>query len=177
MKPHLHPQYIPADKLPLLLNIKPSTYPAEPLDTSVGHYQSIPFPIPRKLWEGDWVVDIENDIQCLASHFHTQPGDFMWIQEKHRFTTEPNEEAKDGMIWVNYMIGDPKPMTARKWDIKFFDRWLPPIGMLRNASRLVFGVDKIDVRWLDEKRTDLLWVVEIVRHPNPEQVFAEADKK
>jgi len=172
MKPTLHPQYVQPSMLPMLLNIKPATYPAESIDPLVPHYQAIPVPVPRRLFEGDWLVDMENDIHWLASHYHTQPGSFLYIQETHRFT-----QGADGSVMVEYKNGGKTPSNIKPDRIKFFDRWLPPIGMLRDAARLVFGVEKVTVSWLNEKRTDLYWSVQLVRHPSPEQFFAEWDKK
>lgn len=179
MKPTLHPQYVQPSLLPGLLNIKPATYPAESIDPLKPHYQAMPVPIPRARWESDWIVDLEDDIHWLASHYHTQPGSFLYIQELHKFTSVTTVGADGGVdvVWVEYKNGGDRATTISPDRIKFFDRWLPPIGMLRDAARLVFGVEKVTVSWLNEKRTDLYWNVQLVRHPSPEQFFAEWDKK
>ena len=179
MKPTLHPQYVQPSLLPGLLNIKPATYPAESIDPLKPHYQAMPVPVPKALWIGDWCVDLENDIHWLASHYHTQPGSFLYIQEVHRFTLKETEvdKIKVDEVWVEFKNLEKRKTSIRPDRIKFFDRWLPPIGMLRDAARLVFGVEKVTVSWLNEKRTDLYWNVQLVRHPSPEQFFAEWDKK
>ena len=177
MKPTLHPQYVQPEMLKGLFNIKPATFPAEPLDTTLPIYKQLPIPIPRRLWLGDWCVDLENDIGWLASHYHTQPKEgFIWIQEKHRLTLV-NQPDLSSAVQVEYANGEKRMTSITPDQVKFFDRWLPPIGMFRNAARMVLGIEDIQVKWATDKRADLFWLLSIVRHPSPEQVFAEVDKK
>lgn len=170
-----HPSLLPIAldnfQLASVHNIKPSTYPAEAMDPSIPTYAQLIKSVPKKAWEGDWIIEQENDIAFLAKHFQSQPDDFMWVREKHRFKQE------DQTVICQYQMGEDKKTTIHPSDVPFFDRWLPPIGMLRDASRFCLLVKSVDVEWANEKRTDMIWKIGIMRVAEPDLIFHQFNKR
>lgn len=134
--------------------------------------------IPRKLFEGDWLVDLENDIAHLEHHFQSAVGDYLWIRETHKLWIKTNPTDKDfAEVWVDYMDHEKRKTMLLPDEVSMPDRKMPPIAMKKLAARFVLKVREIGVRWLDpEKRTRLIWVVGIERMPDADYVF-ELEKR
>lgn len=150
--------------------MKPETYPAEPINPEDLVSKAIVSPVPKKLWEGDWCIDLTGDIEFLSRHFQSDIGDYLWIGETHRFF------IKDERVWVEFKDGDKKQTQFYPDEVPFVDRWLPPIGMPRLATRFILKVREIDVRWTTEKRTDLAWIVGIERMANVDSLLFDIGK-
>lgn len=157
---NLSPFYIEPAQLRGIKNMVAGTYPAEPIDGSVEHTKALVVPIPKKQWEGDWVVDLENDIKWLDDKFVAGVGDGLYIKEKHRF------HDKGEKITIEYQDGERRQTNKKPEDVRFTDRWLSPVCMPKWAARFVLAVQEIETRWLDEKRTQLMWVVGVTRANN-----------
>lgn len=153
--------------------MKPNTYPAEPLDTLVDVRQAVPVKIPKDIYEGDWLVDMDNDIDYLEHHFQCSVGDYLWLAEPHKLhlktdATDPNFKE----VWVDYDDAEKKKTMLLPEEVRFWDRRMPPLAMKKLASRLVFKVREIGVKWDNpEKRTQLYWIVGLERVPSADYVF------
>jgi hypothetical protein len=151
-----------------LRNAKPSTFPVEPIDGSLLVSKSIAELIPKRLWEGDWIIDKENDIQFLEHHFVCGVGDYLWIAERHRLNIVGDR------VVAEYDDGEKRQVLIPPDSIPFKNgRRIPPIGMRKEACRFIVKVREIGVKWtgLDDKKTELMWVAAIERMPDPDMVI------
>jgi hypothetical protein len=167
---HLTPFFIEQAQLRGIRNMKASTYPAEPIIPTDLHTKALIVPIPQKLWQGDWVIDLEDDIKFLEHHFDAQPGELLWIREKHRFN------QLEDKVEVEYN-DCTKRIPLLKIYPKFTDRWMPPMGMPRRACRFILEVKEIEARWADEKRTNLVWVVGVSRKDNVDEIISAVERQ
>lgn len=154
--------------------MKPGTYPVELSDPSLPGIAKLPITIPKREWEGDWVVNIENDIKFLAGHFHAQPGNYIWAREHHRLSiitdaTDPEFEE----VWCEYKDGTKKKTTLLPDELTYVDRWIPPVAMFRDACRFVLKVRDIEVMWADDEKTRLIWAVGAEMMANPGYIFEQ----
>ena len=123
--------------------------------------------IPKSSWEGDWLINLENDIKFLEKHFVCEVGDYLWIAEAHRLN------VVDDKVQAEYADGEKRFTTLNPDDVPLEPgRKIPPIGMLREACRFILKVREIDVQWLPkDKRTGLIWVVGIERMPDVDLIL------
>lgn len=163
--------------LPRIRNMKASTWPVELADPGAPGIKKIPVLIPKKQWDGDWIINLENDIKFLAAHFQAQPGSYLWVRETHRIFTKTNPTDPEFCeVWVEYRDGEKRKTTILSGEVAHMDRWIPPLAMLRDATRTVLKVHEVDVEWADDKRTQLTWVIGAERVASPEYVL-EMDKR
>lgn len=170
-----NPYYIRPEHLKGIRNMVPDTYPADPIKPEDLVTKAIVTPVPRDLWSGDFLVEMEDgDISWMEEHFPVGVGDYIWVREKHRYH-EPKSGAK---LVVEFADGEKHSTSLKLDDIRFFDgRWMPPLALHKRAARFVLKIKEIGVRWSDEKKTDVLWVVGIERPSNPSYIIAESLKK
>ena len=155
-----------------LRNMKPSTYPAQPIDPNQLVSKALIQEIPKNQWEGDWLINLENDIKFLEDHFVCGVGDYLWIAETHRL----NLIEKEGSaieVWSEYMDGEKRRVMIHPDHVPFKNgRKLPPVSMRREACRFMLKVKEIETRWADpDKRTRLIWVVGIERMPDVDLIL------
>lgn len=151
-----------------LRNAKPSTYPIEPIDGNLLVSKALAELIPKRLWEGDWLIDKENDIGFLESHFTCGVGDYLWIAERHRL------HIIDDKVVAEYEDGEKRPVMIPPAVVPFKNgRRIPPIGMRKEACRFILKVREIGVKWtgLKDTKNDLMWVVGIERMPDPDMII------
>lgn len=157
--------------------MKPGTYPVELDDPRYPAIGKIPIPIPRKHWEGDWIINMDGDIKFLASHFYANVGDYLWVRETHRFSVKTNATDPDFKeVWVEYKDGNSRKTTILPEEIPHIDRWLPPLAMLRDATRFVLKIKDIESEWANDEKTNLIWVIGVERVVSPEYII-EMDKR
>jgi hypothetical protein len=167
-QPSLTRYMVAPETLKGLRNAKPSTYPAEPIDPTLLVSKSIAELIPKRLWEGDWVIDRENDIEFLENHFTCGVGDYLWIAEKHRL------HILDDRVVAEYGDGEKRTVLVPPSCVPFKNgRNIPPIGMRREACRFIVRVHEVGVKWtgLGDKKTELMWVVGVERMPDPDMII------
>lgn len=174
--PTLTPFYVDPGQIRGLRNMKPNTYPAVPINPEDMVSKALIAEIPRKLFEGDWLVDLDNDITFLEQHFQCSVGDYLWIRETHRLTikTDPTDPTFKE-VHVEYLDGDKRKTDLLPEEVNFDDgRKIPPIAMKKLACRFVLKVREIGVQWADtDKRTRLIWVVGIERMPDAEYLLEQ----
>lgn len=163
----ISPFYIDAAQLRGVRNMKADTYPAEPLLPEDLHTKALVVAVPKPLWHGDWIVDLENDISWISDKFDVDKGGMLFIKEKHRF------HIKKGLIEVEYADGLRKETDRKEWEVRFTDRWLSPVCMPRWAARFILEVKEIETRWMDEKRTQLAWIIGVTRKDNVDQLIKQ----
>jgi len=171
-QPTITPLYVEPATLKGLRNMKPNTYPAEPLNPEEMVSKAVVVEIPRKDFEGDWLIDLENDIQFLEHHFQCGVGDMLWVRESHRL------HVKEKQVFVEYMDGERRLTSLLPGEVNFTDgRKIPPVAMKKLACRFILRVREIGVKWLDpDKRSRLVWIVGIERMADPEYVI-ELEKR
>lgn len=137
--------------------------------------KAIVLEIPKLLWEGDFLVDLENDIKFLEHHFQCGVNDMLWVRETHRLHIKTNPtDPEFRQVWVEYMDGETRQTTLLPEEVAFEGRKTPPIAMKKLACRFILRVKEIGVRWLDEaKKTRLVWVVGVERMPNVDYVLEQ----
>lgn len=173
--PTLTPFFVDPTTLKGLRNMKPNTYPAEPLDSEQMVSKALVCEIPKASWCGDFLIDLEDDKDFLEHHFQCQPGSYLWIREPHRLkiktdATDPNFKE----VWVHYDDGQSRKTTLLTDEVKHEDRHMPPIAMHKRSCRFILKVREIGVRWADpDKKTRLVWVVGIERMPDAEYVLEQ----
>lgn len=175
--PTLHPFYVDKNCLKGLKNIKPNTFPAEPIDPEQLVSKSLVQEVPRKLWEGDWLINLNDDIKFLEQHFCCGVGDYLYIREPHRLTVKTNvTDPNFKEVWVEYVDLEKRKTSLLPEEVKYPDRNMPPITMPKLACRYILKVRSIGVMWADDKKTRLVWVIGIERMPSAEYVL-ELEKR
>lgn len=128
--------------------------------------------IPKTIWDGDWIVSMENDIKFLEKHFQSEVNDYLWIRESHKLSIKGTDLGRE--VWVEYVDGQKRKTGLLPEQVEYPDRKLPPIAMYKAACRHVLKVKEIESRWADqEKRTRLIWVVGIERVADPDYLFEQ----
>lgn len=157
--------------------MKSGTYPVGLADPSMPSISKLPILIPKKEWEGDFLVDLDNDIKFLANHFQAQPGSYLWVRETHRLSVKTNvTDPSFSEVWAEYKDGERRKTTLLPNELTYMDRWIPPVAMLRDACRFVLKVRDIEVMWSDDVKTKLIWAVGVEKMAAPDYII-DQDKR
>ncbi len=168
-QPTITPMYVDPAQLRGIKNMKPCTYPAQPMDPDQMVSKALVVEIPKKEWDSDWLVDMTNDIAFLEHHFQCGVGDYVWLREAHRLHICGGDRVK-----VEYPDGEERFTTLLVEEVNFDGRKVPPVAMRKLACRHILKVREIGVRWADEaKRTRLIWVVGIERMPDAQHLLEQ----
>lgn len=159
------PIHLPQAALPLLRNMQPETHPVQAVDPNRPCLNQIKIPIPKDQWNSDWLVSLEDDISWLADKFMADVGECIWIRETHRLHIQGNS------VVCEYEDLEKRVVPVEPHQVRFDGRRMAPLCMLRMACRYVLKIHNIKVEWTDEKRTDLVWTIDVSRVGNVEEVL------
>jgi hypothetical protein len=163
----MFPIHLPQSVIPAIRNTMPDTFPPESIDPALPPFGVVRIPIPQTYWQGDWVVDIENDIKWLNDKFNVGVGDYLWVREPHQYLLGEN----DSVICV-YPDLEKRYVGLKHEDVRFPERKMPPVCMRKQASRYVLKIHDIDTVW-NENKTQLMWDIKVSRVGDFSQLLKE----
>jgi hypothetical protein len=151
--------------IPPLLNLKPNTWPPEPIDPSKPFKWQTRRPVkPQPTFESGYDTPYENelgiywkteesysDIESLMADMIEkspyQPGDVLWVREMWANTWTPGDDT--GFVYK----ADGQPPAFPYWgneSLCKFEVWRPSIHMPREAARLFLTVKDVRVQRVGE---------------------------
>jgi hypothetical protein len=154
---NLTPIHLPQSVLLAIRGTKPDTFPAEPISAGLVPLGQVQIPIPRQIYDGDWIVESENDIKWLNDKAPALVGDGFWVRESHRYLFD------GAKVICEYSDLEKREVPVEQSCIRWEGRKLAPVCMYRKAARYVLKVHKVDTVWADPKRTQLNWIMDVSR--------------
>jgi hypothetical protein len=164
------PIHLPQPILLAIKNMVPDTYPVQPQDPSKPLLTQVQVPIPKQQWDSDWIVSVEDDIKWLSDKFMADVGDYMWVREAHRLHLTP--EA----VVCEYADLEKRQVPVRSDEVRWPGRKLAPLCMFKRAARYVLKIHAIDTMWADDKKTNLVWRVDVSRCGNVYELTGDESK-
>jgi hypothetical protein len=144
-----------------LLNTKPNTWPAEPIDPDKP-FKSMTRRIPRNYddvitWQDDaynvcprGIGTVQSLQEAFTERCRVSVGDLLWVRET--WSTIPYGQCSDGSVNLEYAykadgsLGNFPKITIGK----NLDKWKPSIHMPRKAARLFLEVKSVRVERLQD---------------------------
>lgn len=166
----LYPIHFEQSTLLAIRNMVPDSFPVQPLESGKALLTQVQIPIPPGLWNTDWIVNLSDDIKWLNDRSASDVGDGLWVRETHRYLLDWPK------VICEYADLEKRAVPIDPCEVRFPERKMAPLCMFKRSARYVLKIHTIDTAWTDEKKTALVWKMDVSRVGNVEELLKDETK-